>query len=236
MFGNQLAMLSLLLLGLSLSSHLSEAVRDRHELLYILRNAVDPMVIFPVLIDLGEEFQIYADLSNIKEWNCTPERLLFVNKLSHLFGKGAKQYVEIFLNKQRKLCEQTFIPRLKAQYTRYKEDWYGKDIFQEFIDFVKPWPTLNTEAHQMIHSIRANIESYKKWRMEQPTRFKDPVEIHYNLLATCEYVYSLLGSFSASLRASPYFHPELDKELTSAVALGMIADVARGMTPNKSGN
>ena len=89
MFGHQLAIFSLLLVGLSLSSNLSEAVRHPNELFQVLHHSTDFTEIHTAFVELGAELQVYAELTDVREENCTAERILFRNRFGHLLGEGA---------------------------------------------------------------------------------------------------------------------------------------------------
>ena len=77
------------------------------------------------------------------------------------------------------------------------------------INFVDPWPTLNTEAHNIGEFIQDNLNSYIEWRQSHRPRPRNRGEVLNQVAYSCQYVYSLLGSSSISLKASPYFHPNL---------------------------
>ena len=224
MFGNQLAMLSLLLVGLSLSglSNLSEGVElTRRQLLRDLRLSIDFNEIYRLLLLIGGEYQIYADLANINEKNCTPERLLFKPSYMHThLGQGLENYIAIMVERQRLLCEQSFVQRLIYQYYLYQDEWDGKEDFELFMEFVNPRPTLM--ASDMTNHIGKNIQSYINWRMTQDHIPEE--DARTTLMKSCEFVNNLFGSFLASFRTGRSFMPTLDDELKGALVWAMIAE------------
>ena len=225
MIGNKLAILSLLLVGLSLSSNLLMAARrNRHMLYRLLYETSNPFLLREAFQDLGGTFQIYADLDEITEENCTPERILFANPKSEYLGEGAQLYVHLRVETQRRLCEQTFFRRLNARYTSYNENWYGKEDFQQFISFVQPWPTLNFETLEIADWIPLNMEAYMDWREHQTPRIRSRVQARRLAANSSLYVYGLLAGFASSFRANANFRPELDWEQAHAIVLGMIAE------------
>ena len=231
MFGNQLAMFSLLLLGLNLSSNLSEAVRRSLPVLFALLNNADNHVqLREAFQELGGDFQIYADLAEVVIENCTPERILFANPKGEYLGEGAQAYVNHYVNEQRLLCEQTFFQRLHDQYAKYKRDWPSKIVFVEFVNFVQPWPRLDFETLEIADWIPLNIEAYMDWREHKNPRPMTRSQI-YNWVRQSNYnVYEWLAGFASSLRANPNFRPELDWEQAHAIVLGMIAEAVKVVT------
>ena len=229
MFGNQLAMLSLLLVGLSLSnlSNLSEAARSEGELLQMLLTATDSVAIKGIFEELGEPFKVYADLSDVRVENCTPERILFRTNFGYLFGPGVERYIATMVTRQQELCEDTFTDRLTAGYNSYQENWLGKEHFQQFLRFVRPWPTLKTQTHEMLDSIIVNIETYIKWRMKQQPEPRSRTQVYNWLIQSSLYVYQLLGGFLASFKTGRPFQPDLSLGFQHALALAQIAEAVR---------
>ena len=166
MFGNGLAVLSLLLLSLSNLSNLSEAF-TRRQLRRMLLEATESYEIQYLLEELGEGYYKYADLININVEKCTPERILFDTNVAHMIGQGAKDYVTRLVDTLRQFCEDTFVWRLKIQYGKFKENWNEKEYFEQFIDFVDPWSTLQTTPAQIDSYIEDNVQKFLKWRQSQ---------------------------------------------------------------------
>ena len=214
MFGNQLAMLSLLLVGLSLSnlSNLSEAVPIPAELRLLLFTADDPNQIQTLFVDLGPEFQDYADLINVSVENCTPQRILFNNRYENLFGRAVRTYVDNLIRLQRQLCEDTFTDRFREHCIVYRSEWEGKQYFQEFLNFVDPWPTAMTPRNQMGY-IKENIKSYMNWYIQQPGRGTDINIARRNLMDSCFFIFQHFYSLLASLETGRPFQPDLGFEL-----------------------
>ena len=229
MFGNQLAMLSLLLVGLSLSglSNLSEAAHTYDELLEMLLQATDAEKIHSIFEELGGPFKVYADLADVGKEYCTPERILFNTKFAHLFGPGAELYILTLVEVQQEICEDTFIERLLDQYDKYLGNWGGKEEFQDFINFVDPWPTLETETIEMIEGIKKSIRSYLEWRMTQRSRPVQEKHASSSLFRSGRVVYKFLGSFLASFSTGRPFMPYLGFELQHALSLAKISDALR---------
>ena len=232
MFGNQLAILSLWLVGLSLSNNLSEAARPNpNELFLVLRHSTNFIEIYNAFMELGRDYRIYVDLTDVRKENCTPNRILFNNRHIHLFGDGARQYVTSFVELQRRVCEDTFIERLARQYELYQTNWPGKGAFQEFINFVVPWPTFGMNWDAFKQSVEVNIQSYIDWREMQNPSPRSRDQIHSWVIRSSIKVFKFLGSFSATMRANANFEITLDYEQAHAVALGMIADAVGELNP-----
>ena len=223
MFSNQLAILSLLLVGLGLSSNLSEAAYDTRELFEMLPYVTDHNVIHYIFVRLGGPYQAYANLRDVKEENCTPERILFDERIARILGPGVQNYVRKFVDEQRLLCEQTFINRLINKYAIFLGDWPRKDSFQQFSNFVEPRPTLATNRNEMTNIVE-NVEKYIEWRKSQSPRLVSERVIRSALYQSCVFVNDLLGNFLASLKTGRPFHPPLSLELQEAIALAKIAD------------
>lgn len=228
MFSNQLVILSLLLVGLSLSglSKLSEAY-NRRKMLDRLLEATDYNEIHTIFLGLGGPFQEYVDLCNVREENCTPERILFENKQADLLGQGAKDYVNTFVVQQQELCEETFVKRLSFQYENYLKDWQGKEYFEQYINFVLPWPTIAMEWDEMTENIRKNIQEYLNWRMVQSPRPRNIHHLRASLLESSKMVYDWLGNFYTSFKTGRIFLPALTYEQQHAIVLGKIAALTR---------
>ena len=224
MFGNQLEMLSLLLLGLSLSSNLSEAVPNRRELLQFISHATDHDELKTAFLILGGPFKEYAELTEVTLNNCTPKRILFPNTLNNYLGEGARDYVTYWVGKQREVCELTFFDRLLWRYADYLDDWRGKEYFQQYVNFIEPWPIFGMDWNVFKQSVRGNIQKYIDWRETQSPKPSDRNQVLFWLIASNNYVYRSLSGFYASMRANEDFQPVLSFEHAHAVALGMIAE------------
>ena len=226
MFGSQLA--SLLLLSLSLSSNLSDAVRPREELLELLRQATDFNEVYNLFRELGEEFKIYADLRVISKHNCTPDRILFPTNVWRWLGLGAQRYVTKYVNLQRQICRLTFVNRLRHQFAEYNDDWPGKEHFEEFLSFVNPWPEANSDMYAFIDSIKTNVQEYVDWRVDNPRlvpRVPSREEVLGWLGESSTTVEQMFAGFVASLKCHHYFQPELSYELERALLIGKIAEL-----------
>ena len=112
MLGRQLA--TLLLVGLSLSSHLSEARRSKEELIGLLRQAANVDEVH--FVELGDKFKDFAELRNVSTANCTPMRILFQTNVRDQLGEAAQQFVEESVERQRVLCRATFASRQWGRY------------------------------------------------------------------------------------------------------------------------
>ena len=226
MFGNQLEMLSLLLVGLSLAglSNLSEAVHTYDELLEMLLQATDINDIHPIFVELGRPFQDYADLANLNVQNCIPTRILFDNRAGHLLGPVAQDYVTERVTAQQQLCEQTFIQRLTNQFEIYSQDWPTKAYFKEFITFVQPWPTMQTERDEMIHRVTFNLFDYYDWRGTQNIGSRNIKVIRGALIKASRVVWRLFGGFLASLKTGRPFEPPINFDQEYALMLAKIAE------------
>ena len=238
MFDNQLAMLSLLLVGLSLSINLSEAVPNLptlQQLLQMIHQAKEPQHILNLFRLMGEDYKIFVDLADANKDNCTPERIHFdTRNLDRMFGESAANYVKSAVSLQRRICEDTFTERLWDQYHNLQDGWPGKKYFDEFVRFVNPWPTFETETHDIVQHIRANLETYTNWRYNRrPSR--DPTEISDQVIENSIRIHQILHGFLASLRQRSNFRPNLTPELERTIALGKIAeavmDVSGMITP-----
>ena len=229
MFGNQLAMFSLLLLGLSLSSNLSEAVPTHDELLQFIRHATDHKELKNAFLLLGGRFKEYADLTKITLNNCTPERILFQNTLDGYLGEGSRQYVTHWVGKQREVCEMTFFDRLLNRYADYLGDWGGKECFQQYVNFIEPWPIFGMDWNVFKISVRGNIQRFIDWRESQRPYPSDRNQAMLWIIASNSHAYRLLAGFSATMRANENFRPVLSLEHEHAVALGMIAEVTKSI-------
>ena len=226
MFGNQIAVLSLLLVGLSLSNfcNLSEAAHTYDELLEMLLQATDINDIHPIFVELGSSFQDYAALANINEEDCTPARILFDNRAGHLLGQTAQQYVTIMVERQRDICEQTFVNRLTTQFAIYNQDSSWRVYFDEFIGFVRPWPTIATQRHQIRDIIKDSIFNYYHWRQTEGTGTKNIVKIRRTLVQNSRDVYRFFSGFLASFNTGRHFAPFLDITNFYAITLGKVAE------------
>ena len=230
MFGNKLAILSLLLVGLSLSSlsHLSEAAR-RDQLFQVIRQSADHDELKSTFQLLGRHFMKYAQLTEITLNNCTPDRILFRNTMNNFLGEGSREYVRYFVNRQREICEMTFYDRLLRKYGAYLDDWEGKECFQQYVNFIIPWPTFGMDWNAFKESVRNNIEAYIEWRETQRPRPLNRYHVMHWIIQSNRYVYYLLSGFYASMRANENFQPVLSFEHAHAVALGMIAEATRSL-------
>ena len=230
MFGNKLAILSLMLVGLSLSglSHLSEAAR-RAQLLQLILHATDHNELKTAFLQLGGQFREYADLTEISLNYCHPERILFRNTMNDYLGVGARDYVTYWIGRQREICELTFFDRLLRQYADYTEDWEGKGCFQQYVNFIVPWPIFGMDWNAFKESVRGNIQAYIEWRESQNPKPINPNQIKYWIVQCNRHVYYLLSGFYASMRANEDFQPVLSFEHAHAVALGMIAEATRAL-------
>ena len=229
MFGNQLAMLSLLLVGLSLSglSNLSEAQPSTKQLQNALKQSTDLDEVHAILVQLGGTYKVYADLAKVDVAHCTPERILFRPNVIHMeLGPGFEHYIATVVMKQQELCEDTFIERIIDQYSIYLQNWDGKGVFQQYLGFVEPWPTVLTVTDQTAQYAETNIQSYIQWRKREPPKTSNELYLRFQLIESCRVVHNLLGSFLASFRTGRPFWPPLGDELQFALMLGKIAEDA----------
>ena len=223
MFARRLATLGLLLLSLSLSSNLSGAVRSHQVLLQLLRQATDINDVYGLFEELGDDFKIYANLRVISDFNCTPDRILFMTNVKKELGAGAQHYVMYYVNQQRRLCEMTFVYRLRRQYVHFLQNWPGKEHFTQFLEFVDPWPSPGSDMHDFADSIIENIKSYADKRMEQSPWIQDRNQVYDQLVQSSAIVNRMFAGFIASLKYRD-FRPNVGDDLEHALKVGKIAE------------
>lgn len=228
MLWSRLAILGLQLVGLSPSSpnHLSEAVRTQGELLRLLQQAMTDREMLPLLEELGPDYAFYSRLRSVTESHCTAERILFDRDVTEELGPVAQEFVADSINRQREICKQTFVTRLARQIYRYRENWRGKGPFEQFLRFVDPWLTLDSNMRDFRESLSRNVESFLDWCMKRrnlTSKAHSRFLVHGWLVEGCNAVDRMYGHFIASLEQDPNFQPVLTHDAQHMLITAKIA-------------